>query len=104
MIMQELYRKWLNVLIHGVKEDIWEKREDTILKFNNLLKNGLKIDDPDGIDLVNVHRLPQHPLMKNGKGITRPTSPNCSTCKIKAVFAISKTSKNLQRKTQRRRQ
>ena len=72
MVMQESYSKRLNILIHGVKEDIWEKREDTILKFENLLKNGLKIDDPDDIELVDIHRLPQHTLKKNGKRITRP--------------------------------
>ena len=72
MIMQESYWKRLNVLIYGVKEDIWEKREDTIFKLENLLKNGLNIDDFDDIELVDIHRLPQHPLMRNGKRITRP--------------------------------
>ena len=67
MIMEDSHCKRLTVLIHRAKEDIWEKREDTILKFKNLLKNGLKIDDPDDIELVDIHRLPQHPLMKNGK-------------------------------------
>ena len=43
-----------------------------ILKFENLLKNELKIDDLDDIELIDIHRLPQHPLMKNGKRITRP--------------------------------
>ena len=70
--MQDSHCKRLNVLIHRVKEDIWEKREDTILKCKNLLKNGLKIDDPDDIELVDIHRLPQHSLMKNGKRKTRP--------------------------------
>ena len=72
MIMQDSHSKRLNVLIHGVKEDIWEKREDTILKFENFLKNGLKINDPNDIELIDIHRLPQQPPMKNGKRITRP--------------------------------
>ena len=39
MIMQDSYSKRLNVLIHGVKEEIWEKREDTILKFEKRTQN-----------------------------------------------------------------
>ena len=94
MIMQESHSKRLRVLIHGVKEDIWEKREDTILKFENLLKNRLKIDDPDDIELVDIHRLPQHLLMKNGKRITR-------SIVIKLVNMQDKelTTKNSKKKT-----
>ena len=55
-----------------MKENVWEKREDMILKFENFLKNGLKINDPDDIELVDIHRFPQHLQMKNEKRIIRP--------------------------------
>ena len=72
MIIQETYSRNLNVLIHGVKEDVWKKREDTILKFENLLKKRLKINDPNDIELVDIHRLPQNPLIKNRQRVIRP--------------------------------
>ena len=66
-IMQESYDKRLNILIHGVKEDSisrWEKHETTDIKFQDFLKNGLNIDDPDEIEFAEIHRLPQHPVKK----------------------------------------
>ena len=59
-IMQESYNKRLNLLIHGIQEDdkqVWEKRDVTISKFENFLKNGLKIK-PDDIEVADIHRLP----------------------------------------------
>ena len=50
----------------------WEKRNKTESKFKDFLINGLKINDPDKIEYVDIHRLPQHPLGKNGKNIHRP--------------------------------
>ena len=53
-IMQESYDKRLKILIHGVKEGSvspWEKHETTVTKFQDFLKNRLKIDDPDEIEL-----------------------------------------------------
>ena len=32
----------------------------------------LKIQDPSAVDLVDIHRLFQHPVYKNGKKISRP--------------------------------
>ena len=46
LLMKESYDKRLNILIHGIQEDnnnVWEKREKTIEKFQDFLKNGLKI-------------------------------------------------------------
>ena len=74
LIMQESYDKRLNILIHGIEEDndnVWEKRESTIEKFKNFLTNGLKIDDPDDVKFVDIHRLPQHPIKKFGKNSHR---------------------------------
>ena len=73
-IMQESYNKHLNVLIHGIKEDkgnAWEKREVTVQKFKTFLNDGLNIN-PDDIELVDTHQLPQYPIKKNGKTMHRP--------------------------------
>ena len=73
-IMQESYNKRLNVLIHGIEEDegnAWEKREATVQKFKTFLNDGLNIN-PDDIELDDIHRLPQHPIKKNGKTMHRP--------------------------------
>ena len=72
--MQESYDKRLNILIHGVKEDSvspWEKHETTVTKFQDFLKNGLRIDDPDEIEFVDIHRLLQNPVKKKGRPMTR---------------------------------
>ena len=66
----EAYSKRLNVLIHGIVEDQenpWENRDTTVKLLNNFLTDGLKIDDPDELPLVDIHRLPQRPLY-NEKG------------------------------------
>lgn len=79
-IMQESYNKRLNVIIHGVKEDVgkaWETRAETIEKFQNFVKDGLQIEDPDDIELVDIHRLPQHPVTRYGKKFTGQLSSNC---------------------------
>ena len=55
--MKESYEKRLNILIHGIQEDnnnVWEKREKTIEKFQDFLKNGLKIN-PNEIKLSDIH-------------------------------------------------
>jgi len=49
-----------------------EKRETTIEKYQDFLEKGLKISNPDGVEFVDIHRLPQHPVKKNGKHIHRP--------------------------------
>ena len=74
-VMQESYDKRLNILIHGIKEDNdspWEKHDTTVTKFQEFLEKGLKIDDPEDIEFVDIHRLPQHPMRKNGRPFSRP--------------------------------
>ena len=72
-VMQESYAKRLNILVHGIKEDQhWEKREKTVTKFQNFLKDGLKLDEPNDIEFEDIHRLPQHPISTKGKAIDRP--------------------------------
>ena len=75
LLMQESYNKRLYILVHGIKEDdnkVWETREETIAKFTKFVREGLKIEDPDKIEYVDIHRLPQHPVSRLGKKVHRP--------------------------------
>ena len=65
----------LNILVHGVKEDsdkAWEKRHKTIKKIEEFLPNCLKIADPNDVKYVNIYRLPQHLVKRNGKTVHGP--------------------------------
>ena len=70
---KEAYSKWLNLLIHGLTESTnpWEKREDTAEKYEKFVSNGLRLDSAS-INISHIHRLPQHPIFKNGEKITGP--------------------------------
>ena len=62
-------------MIHSGKRkinNVWETKEESIKSANKLLKKALRIDNPEAIYFADVHRLPQHPVVKNGKNITRP--------------------------------
>ena len=72
---KEAYSKRLNLLVHGLPERMdsaWETREEIIQVFNKLMIEGLRIQDPSDIKIVDIHRLPQHPVFKNGIKQTRP--------------------------------
>ena len=75
-LSRELYSKRLNYLIYGLEEsstNVWESREQTEQIFRNFLTEGLQIDNPYSIVIVDVHRLPQHPLYnKSPRKINRP--------------------------------
>ena len=93
--MKECYDKRLNILIHGIQEDnnnVWEKREKTIKKFQDFLKNGLKIN-PNEINLSDIYRLPQQPITKNGRPVHRPIIVKLLTIHNKNL--IFKSAKNL---------
>ena len=95
-VMQESYDKRLNILVHGVKEDsdnVWEKRDKTIEKFEQFLQNGLKITDPNDVEYVDIHRLPQHPVKRNAKTVHRPIVVKILTMSDKNE--IFKNAKNL---------
>ena len=69
-LQNEAYSKRLNVLIHGIVKDqknLWENRDTTVKLFKKILTDGLKIDDPNELPLVDIHRLPQR-LLYNEKG------------------------------------
>ena len=73
-LQYESYSKRLNLLIHGLDETtntVWESKAETSATFNSFLKEGLDLD-PNSITLVDAHRLPQRPIIKHGRRITRP--------------------------------
>ena len=73
-IMQELYSKRLNLLIHGLKENKmneFESRKETYALFTRFLQEALSLG-LDSIQLADIHRLPQHTISKNAKRTSRP--------------------------------
>ena len=74
-LRSEAYSKRLNLLIHGIPENpnnVWETRATTHNYFQEFLYNGLNISDPEKLQLVDIHRLPQRPIYKEGTKINRP--------------------------------
>ena len=73
-VMQESYEKRFNFLINGIEEtdtSVWEKRKTTLQLVQNFMKRGLQIKDPSATMLADYHRLPQHPVLKNGIKVNR---------------------------------
>ena len=73
-LMQESYNKRMNILIHGVEENeenVWENYQQTLQKFDNFLKEALHID-PKNVEVADIHRLPQKPVIRRGVKVTRP--------------------------------
>ena len=65
--------KRFNLLIHGIEEDTESAREpkwESENKFKQFLQNGIKIPIFNAVAVADIHRLPQHPITKNGKCIT----------------------------------
>jgi len=50
----------------------WETRKETTEIFKTFLAERLKIEDPENISLVDLHRLPQRTIIKNNVKINRP--------------------------------
>ena len=74
-IMQESYEKRFNLLIHEIEEsneNTWEKRETTLHQIHDFMRRGLQIQEPSSIVLADYHRLPQHPIYRNGEKVNRP--------------------------------
>ena len=54
-------------MIHGIPENpnnVWETRATTLNYFQEFLYKGLNISDPEKLQLVDIHRLPQQPICK----------------------------------------
>ena len=73
-LVKETYSKRLHLLILGIEEDqdtAWEAKDKTTKLFNHFLQQALKLD-PTSISVVDIHRLPQHPVYKNRTKVNRP--------------------------------
>ena len=73
-LQREPYSKRFNLLIHGLDESKDSPRgtnAETQPIFNEFLTQGLHLD-PIEIPLVDINRLPQWPIAKNGECVTRP--------------------------------
>ena len=66
VIEKESYDKRLNILIHGIDEEVNEQNFQTRQKFEDLLNNTLEIDSKS-IPIVDLHRLPEFSTQKNYK-------------------------------------
>ena len=62
-------------------------------KFHDFLKNGLQIQDPDAVEVVDIHRLPQHPVQRFGRNVVRPIIIKLLTMQDKTL--ISNSAKHL---------
>ena len=71
--MHESYSKRLNLLIHGLDEtkEAWETKTQTKSTLAKFFRERLDLD-LNSISLVDCHRLPQRPIIKQGQNITRP--------------------------------
>ena len=103
-LQSEPYSKRQNILIHGIEEDkksVWENRDITIQKLKNFMKDELEMDF-DKVPIVDFHRLPQQPLCKLGKRITRPIIVELAY--MEDETAIYKAAKNLKKYNRTRRE
>ena len=73
-LQRKSYSKRINLLIHGLDEvgsSVWETKTQNLDIFNIFVTDGLGLD-PKSISLIDIHRLPQRPIVKQGCNITRP--------------------------------
>ena len=66
------------------------------------MKDGLKIDEPDDIEFVDIHRLPQHLISRKGKAINRPIIVKLLTLEDKnLIFKSTRNWKDFNEKRKR---
>ena len=71
IIEKDSYDRRLNILIHGIDEEVNEQNLQTRQKFEDLLNCTVEIDSKS-IPIVDLHRLPQFSTQKNYKHRTPP--------------------------------
>ena len=71
-LMIDLYNKRINLLIYGFEDNkAWKTKEQSKAVIDDFLLDAL-LTDPAEIHLVDVLRLPRHPMFFRGKQVTRP--------------------------------
>ena len=86
-LQQESYSKRLNLLTHGLGEvgsSAWETKTQTLNVFNKFMTDGLGLY-PKSISLVDIHCLPQRPIVKQRSNITRPIVIKLATAMDKHI-------------------
>ena len=75
LLAKDIYDKRFNLLFHGIEENpnsVWESKEESETKLKRFFNRALQISSSHEIAMADVHRLPQHPITKDGKRVTRP--------------------------------
>ena len=64
---KDVYSKRLNILAYGLSDssNAWETNEETLNVVNKFMAEGLCLD-ASSIKIIDIHRLPQRPIFKNG--------------------------------------
>jgi len=76
-LKNEMYSKRFNVLIHDIKEksgSMWETKKETGKLVYDFFQNALLINNPESIKLADVHRLSQHPVVRNNRKLDVPSN------------------------------
>ena len=74
-LSRKAYSKCFNLLVHGIDEEennAWETKSTTETKLKKFLIEGLNIENVDDLQILDLHRLPQHPLYRNNTKVNRP--------------------------------
>jgi len=83
-------------LIHEVdelKDSDWETREMTLVIFEQFLKERLDLT-LDKTRLIDIHRLPQRPVIKHGRKVNRPLIIKLGSMQDKHYFRLVKISRS----------
>ena len=83
--MRESYDKRFNILIHGLDEIEHETKPITKAIFETFLTEALGLE-PDAVRIADLHRIPQHPVTKAGKKVTRPIIVKVLTAFDKSII------------------
>ena len=77
--------------MHGLREpeSPWEKREESLTLFHDFVGDGLNIDDPTSIAVVDAHCLLQRPKYNKGTRICRPLIVKLATISDKIKFSAT---------------
>jgi len=103
LLAKEIYDKRFNILVYGLEEDFtkaWETKWESEQKFRKFLHKTLKISETYKIAVADVHRLPQHPVSREGQRTMRPIIAKLTSYADKKL--VMRSLKNLKEYNERR--
>ena len=74
-LSREAYTKRLNLLVYRLEEgqtDPWENRATIKKTTKRIFQPRIETGTPGQVNVVDLHRLPQYPLLKNKERLNRP--------------------------------